>query len=236
MGGAQDYVEGLPGFVAETVLSAGSSEKNSLQGIDVSGLVDGALCYVRELFATYRYFDDSASPAVYPYVVAPAVGNGRWVLMGTDALIPGRAHIQTTLSAPQAVADLAAGADLILDTVAVNGGVTYNPVTGLYTLQEYATYELEFYGFWSAFNDAATDYAAFEWCDNADDSALVAGTNGVALPMDSTLAGHLSSQTTAKCIVTVPAGGLVVKVRAQGGSGAASLTDSGSYAIVRRIG
>lgn len=87
MAGTQQYTEGLTALVAQTILSADSDQKNSLQGIDVSGLVDRATCYVRENFSTYRYFDDSVLPVVLPFIVAPSEGDGRWVMVATD--VPG---------------------------------------------------------------------------------------------------------------------------------------------------
>lgn len=88
MAGTQQAVEALAGFIAETVLTSASTEKNSLEGIDVSTVVDGATCYVRENDATYRYFDDSTLPVLFPFVIAPAVppgAPGRWVATSPPA-------------------------------------------------------------------------------------------------------------------------------------------------------
>lgn len=84
MAGTKEYVEAIGGFVAQTVLTASSDAKNSLEGIDVSGLQDRATCYVREFLATYRYFDDSVVAPAFPFVVAPADGPGRWLLITVD--------------------------------------------------------------------------------------------------------------------------------------------------------
>ncbi len=89
MAGTKQAVEGLVGLVAQTVLTSASNEKNSLEGIDVSGLQDRATCYVREFLATYRYFDDSVLPVLFPFIVAPAVGPGRWILVATDLILLG---------------------------------------------------------------------------------------------------------------------------------------------------
>jgi hypothetical protein len=71
------------------VLSSASDEKRSLEGIDVSGLQDRATCYVREFLATYRYFDGAADAPVFPFIVAPTVGQGRWRLVATDLILVG---------------------------------------------------------------------------------------------------------------------------------------------------
>jgi len=84
MGGTQNLVEGSVPLVAQTVLSASSSEKNSLQGINVNALTDGALCFVRENGTVYRYYQASSLASAPPLIVQPSTGSGRWLAISTD--------------------------------------------------------------------------------------------------------------------------------------------------------
>jgi hypothetical protein len=86
MAGVKTAVEGAPSYVASFVLAGGpNSPLNSLDGIDVTGIVDGSTCYVREVDAEYRYYETSVAAPVYPTVVQPLVGPGRWLLIVTPA-------------------------------------------------------------------------------------------------------------------------------------------------------
>lgn len=231
MAGTKLATEALVALVAETVLTAASDAKNSLEGIDVTGLQDRATCYVRGLLSTYRYFDSSVVAPAYPFVIAPAVGPGRWILISTDLAPSGTLpFIQTTLAAEQVFGDLT-NATIIMDTIAVDGGIPYDTNTGEYTLTEFGTYEMEFYGLWGAFN-AAGDQAVYRWT-NAVNAELVARTDANVYPPNTNLGR--SSQPVTKVIYTAPVGGAVVKLRADNGNGAATLIPSGSFATVRRI-
>jgi hypothetical protein len=81
MTGTTQFIEGGSSYVAETVLAASSSEATSLEGIRVTGIVDGATCYVRDVDAAYRYYAKASSLPNYPLVIVPAAGSGRWVQM-----------------------------------------------------------------------------------------------------------------------------------------------------------
>jgi hypothetical protein len=80
----QPLVQGLPGFIARTVLSASSSVLTSLEGIDCSVLEDGAFCFVREeplstaLGSIYRYYALSARVPEALNVIT-ATGGGQWL-------------------------------------------------------------------------------------------------------------------------------------------------------------
>jgi hypothetical protein len=91
MAGTKAAVESAPGYVAGFVMAAIGPNPvgNSLDGIDVTGIVDGATCYVRTGDATYRYYETSVAVPVFPTVVQPLVGPGRWLLDTTGVPFPG---------------------------------------------------------------------------------------------------------------------------------------------------
>jgi hypothetical protein len=89
MAGTQKSVEAAPDFVAQTLLTSSSDEKNSVEGIDVSGVVSGATCYARDIDRVYRYYQFSAVPVAPPTIIAPANGPGRWVQNGGSGVGPG---------------------------------------------------------------------------------------------------------------------------------------------------
>ena len=95
MAGTQKLVEVSPDLIAQTLLTSGSDEKNSVEGIDVSGLQNGATCYVRALDRVYRYYQlppMGTLPVAPPTVIAPAQGLafGRWILQpGSGSTVVG---------------------------------------------------------------------------------------------------------------------------------------------------
>jgi len=84
MAGTQVETEGLPSFVCETPDEASSNIQNSVEGIQVSSLQDGALCYVRSSSREYRWFEDSLTAPAFPDVLIPD---------GQSVLVAGRWHI-----------------------------------------------------------------------------------------------------------------------------------------------
>jgi len=85
MGGSQIRVEGLPAYRASTLRAAASTNANSLEaGFLPSTLTNGALCFVAENGAVYRWSDTSVAAAVDPVIVIPLGQGGgtpgRWIL------------------------------------------------------------------------------------------------------------------------------------------------------------
>lgn len=97
MAGTQNQVEGLPGFLAASVLSATTTRQNSLEGIVVTSLTNRALCYVLESESVYRWFEDSTDAPSSPSVILPQdqpVGTpGRWILESAGGAGGGLASI-----------------------------------------------------------------------------------------------------------------------------------------------
>jgi hypothetical protein len=92
MAGTQQLVEVSPDLIAQTLLTIASDEKNSVEGIDISGLQNGATCYVRVLDRVYRYYQFSVVAVAPPTVIAPAAGLafGRWILQpGSGSTVVG---------------------------------------------------------------------------------------------------------------------------------------------------
>lgn len=82
--GTELEVEGLQAYRATSVLAGGSSLVNSLEGINTSMLVNGAMCFVSATGDVYRWDPTSTLTAVGSVVVLPngqAPGTpGRWIL------------------------------------------------------------------------------------------------------------------------------------------------------------
>jgi hypothetical protein len=87
MSGTKQQVESIQTFVAATLSAAASSLVNSLEGISVIGLVDGALCYVRADRTVYRYSESSTEAPDGSRVVAPLSGAGRWLLSSAATVL-----------------------------------------------------------------------------------------------------------------------------------------------------
>jgi hypothetical protein len=95
MAGTKDRVEGLPGFGCQSILTTDAGGLiNSLQGIDSSTLQDGALCYVRDTDAVYRFYDTSTAVHDGVTIVRPsdltAGQAGRWLLIEGGAVTNSR--------------------------------------------------------------------------------------------------------------------------------------------------
>lgn len=58
----------------------GSNE--SLETIIATALTDGAICFVTDEGANYRYYANSELPQSLPYVVVPSIKHGRWIREG----------------------------------------------------------------------------------------------------------------------------------------------------------
>lgn len=82
MSGTRDRVEGNVELIAESTYSSGSTPLNSLEGINISSLQDGATCFVRMGALSFRWFqDDTSAPS--PTVILPSQltvsDPGRWI-------------------------------------------------------------------------------------------------------------------------------------------------------------
>lgn len=82
MSGTRDRVEGNVELIAESTYSSGSTPLNSLEGIDISSLQDGATCFVRTGALSFRWFqDDTSAPSAT--VILPSQltvsDPGRWI-------------------------------------------------------------------------------------------------------------------------------------------------------------
>lgn len=82
--GTELEAEGLQGFRVTSVLAGGSTLVNSLEGLNVPMLVNGALAYVSATGDVYRWNSASTLAAVGTVVVLPngqaPATPGRWIL------------------------------------------------------------------------------------------------------------------------------------------------------------
>lgn len=124
----------------------------------------------------------------------------------------------------------AAPGDVILNSISTDGGIDYDPATGLYSLKAGKLYSLAFYGLWENFGTVASDEVYYNWVD-ADLGGTVAGggysnapasTNNRAVQPVSAGLYRPAQDTRVKVRVVVIAGTVDLK--------------SGAYAIVRQIG
>jgi hypothetical protein len=108
MAGTQRVTEAGESFLTNFLLASdlGSDAAQSLDGINVSGLQNGATCYVRPpVDADYRYYEFLAVAPAPPLIVAPLVGPGRWLQIPSGAGTAKFAHgVYTgTLADPQVI-------------------------------------------------------------------------------------------------------------------------------------
>jgi hypothetical protein len=110
MAGTKERTEGLLALVCESAEISGSNVFNSVEGIDVTSIQDRSTCYVRDIDAEYRWFEDSLAVPAPPVIVLP------------DQLTPGDPGrwIQIT----------GGGGGGAVDSVNGTAGVTVAPTTG----------------------------------------------------------------------------------------------------------
>lgn len=156
---------------------------------------------------------------------------GRWILAVSTKLddsVPGPYIVTELFNAPQDIANLTPATVLVLDSIQVDGGISYNTATGRYVLPP-GTYDLAFYAYWEVFNDQANDYARAIWVTGA----------GHQLPGASIIYPQASTRNQASLPVTRVIYSTLVEdtlhLESRGGSGAARLA-AGAYAVVRKIG
>jgi hypothetical protein len=132
----------------------------------------------------------------------------------------------------QAIADLAAATDVVMNTLVSSHGsaVSFDAATGVFTLQP-GFYELDARLAFEGFDTVTTDIAQFVWRDTLG-NALANGLVGISVPPASTQ--NLASQPSAKALIEVTAAVGVVPVSV-GGQGGADVSE-GSFVSVRKIG
>lgn len=82
MAGTRILAEGLPDFRVSTLREVSSTPQNSLEaGFEVNTLQDGAVAYVFDQAAEYRWFQDSVAAPVDPTIIIP---------LGQALIVPGR--------------------------------------------------------------------------------------------------------------------------------------------------
>src|SRR5690606_7223379 len=86
MAGTALAVEGLPNFRASTTYISESNEINSLEGgFSIEDIQDGAICYVQNVDAEYRWYPESVEAPAVPGVVIPFGQSlskpGRWIMI-----------------------------------------------------------------------------------------------------------------------------------------------------------
>jgi hypothetical protein len=137
------------------------------------------------------------------------------------------------VDAVQSIADLSASTPVLLDTLISDGGVPYDPLTGVFSLDANSTYELEAQLKFENYGTPATDVARWRWIDSLGNT-LPPGhrVEGYAVPATSSL--DVSLLTSAKTVfrTTEAIGAQIV---ATNGTGSADVSLS-SWAIVRKIG
>lgn len=118
MGGKQTIAEGLPLFRVSTILE-GAAPANSLEsGIQINTLQQGALVWVDDEKAMYRWDEDSSQTDDNVNVVTPTgvTGNGRFIKVGSPADVWGAGTVRAdTIAALNALPAFSA------DTVFLQG-------------------------------------------------------------------------------------------------------------------
>lgn len=130
------------------------------------------------------------------------------------------------------VQSFAANGDVVLNQIALAGGIAYDTATGLYTLKSGKLYSLAFYGIWTNFGTPATDEVDYTWHDADLGGSLNSGGSAFAYAMAST--SNNSIQPVSATLYRAPQD-THVKVSVVGLVGTVDLRQ-GAYAIVRQIG
>ncbi len=85
MAGTRERTEGLAVLACATEDIAGSSVFNSVEGIDITAIADGTLCYVHDEDLSFRWRQDSVAAPAPNMVILPAQLNitdsGRWLVL-----------------------------------------------------------------------------------------------------------------------------------------------------------
>ncbi len=91
MAGTRERTEGQDALVCATETVAASNIWNSVEGIDVTAITDGAVCYVRSTDASFRWRQDSVAAPAPGLVVLPAqlsvADAGRWLLIPAGGVV-----------------------------------------------------------------------------------------------------------------------------------------------------
>lgn len=102
--------------------------------------------------------------------------------------------IETRGSAVQTVSN---GSDILLpDTKFLNGSISYNAATGIYTLVPGKLYELDAGGLLDNFSNTTAGFIRISWCDT-DNNPLAAEIPGFYKPSTSTVASSDESRSRA---------------------------------------
>ncbi len=129
--------------------------------------------------------------------------------------------------------DFTAGEDLVFNAVVEDGGVAYDPATGVFTLAA-GLYELEFYGAWTNFGTPDVTAATAEWVSHPSNVALAVGLTTWVVSATGTQ--NTGCQPVAKVLYPATAGEQVkVRATSAGGGGTADLLRGSSYASVRKV-
>lgn len=162
---------------------------------------------------------------------------GKWRIAVSQALDAGSFVPQYNQARRTIDQSFASVGDVILDDVPTSvGNLAYNTLTGEWTLEAHATYELEFFGFFANFGGVG-DIVQTDWVDSTDTTLVT--------PFGATFGGYFtpgglstigaSNKPVSKVIYRTGAVPEVVKIRVTNLTSTADL-QAGSYAIVRRIG
>lgn len=160
---------------------------------------------------------------------------GQWrqrVSAALDGLTDGP-YIEVRRATSDQSVDFSAATDIVLNTVAVDGGITYDTTTGVFTLDEAGLYELEFYGTWINFGTPDTTAATAQWVSH---QGLPFPTGLSTWVVSATGTQNMGSQPVAKVLYLAPAGAQVkVQASGLGGGGTADLLRGASFATVRKV-
>jgi len=84
MAGTKTRTEAQVGLICESTQISVAGVLNSVEGIDIKSIQDGATCYVRDADNSFRFFEDSLD-APSPTVILPASisisSPGRWIII-----------------------------------------------------------------------------------------------------------------------------------------------------------
>lgn len=143
-------------------------------------------------------------------------------------------YIEVRRASSDQSVDFSAATDIVLNTIAVDGGIAYDTTTGVFTLAEAGLYELEFFGTWTNFGTPNTTAATVQWVSH---QGLPFPTGLSTWVVSATGTQNTGSQPVAKVLYLAPAGAQV-KVQASnlGGGGTADLLRGASFAPVRKVG
>lgn len=161
---------------------------------------------------------------------------GRWMQAVSDAadVVANPSYIEVRRATSNQSVNFSNADDIILNDVVVDGGIVYDPVGGVFTLDK-GLYELAFYGTWVNFGTPNVTAATVEWVDAPTGTVpLAAGCGTWAVSSTSTL--NNAGQPVTRVLYLASAGDTVkLKATVTGGGGTADLQRGSSYAIVRKL-